>query len=177
MEFLEWCYKAHEDTNHKYAGYLPYRYHLEMAIQVAKDFPQCVPQGMFFVTLYACAGHDLFEDARKSYNDVMEALKCTSLVANHRLAVVEIILAVTEYPGRNRKERHPPIYWQHIRETPGAKLVKLCDKIGNVRHSARFEDSKMRMHKDEHDDFMKEMELELIYQPMIDHLVELLTKA
>jgi len=175
MDFVTWAIHRHEITNHMYEDYLPYEYHLRLALQVAKEFQHLVPKAEFWRYRYAIAGHDLYEDARTNYSDVIQHI---SLLEGHTnedaIWVAEVILAVTEYPGRNRNERHPPIYWQNIRETPGAKFVKLCDKIANVRHGVMFKNSKLSMHMREHNQFLSEMQLGNEYREMQDHLDQLL---
>jgi predicted RND superfamily exporter protein len=165
-----------------YDEYLPYEFHLRMTRQVAKDFRETGEQINGYQTFWklvdACAGHDLIEDTRKSYNDIFLQLQRTIGVGVvDARDIVEMIFAVSNETGRNRAERANAHYYEKIRATPGAKFVKLCDKISNVRYSVMTKSDKLQMHKKEHINFLKEMQLEAIYQPMIDHLTELLTKA
>lgn len=179
MTFLDWCIKAHADTNHMYDEYLPYEFHLRMTIQAAKDFVACHPSGVHFqLFLDACAGHDLDEDARKNYNDYLHALmECDFKWGKINATwISEIIFAVSNERGRNREERANAHYYEKIRTIPGAKFVKMCDKIANVRYSVMTKSSKLDMHKKEHAHFLSEMQLESVYQPMVDHLNELLNK-
>jgi hypothetical protein len=46
----------------------------------------------------------------------------------------DIIYAVTNDKGKNRKERAGVKYYEGIRKTPGAVFVKLCDRIANVQY-------------------------------------------
>jgi len=57
----------------------------------------------------ACWGHDLIEDCRVSYNDVKDALGQEA---------ADIIYAVTNEKGKNRKERANDKYYEGIRNTP-----------------------------------------------------------
>lgn len=176
MTFVEWCIKAHADTNHMYDEYIPYEFHLRMTIQAAKDFIYLISD-VRSRSLYidACAGHDLDEDARKNYNDYLSELKGYYPESDAK-KVAEMIFAVSNERGRNRDERASPNYYRKIRNTPGARFVKLCDKIANVRYSVLTKSSKLQMHKDEHTHFLEEMQLEIMYQPMVDHLNELLNR-
>lgn len=176
MTFLDWCIKAHADTNHMYDEYLPYEFHLRMTIQAAKDFIYLVPDVMSRgLHIDACAGHDLDEDARKNYNDYFKELK-THYPESDAKRVAEMIFAVSNERGRNRAERANAHYYEKIRDTPGARFVKLCDKIANVRYSVMTKSGKLQMHKEEHTHFLEEMQLTALYTPMVDHLYELLLK-
>lgn len=178
MTFIEWCFKAHRDTNHNdYGGYLPYEFHLRMVMKVATEFWNIMRPDALGLYLCACAGHDLIEDTRKSYNDVLQALiqcdeKYTREIAGR---IVEMIFAVSNETGRNRPERANDHYYWKIRHTPGAKFVKMCDKIANVRYGIWHDGSKLDMHKKEHEYFLEKMQLEPVYKPMLEHLNKLLS--
>ena len=49
----------------------------------------------------------------------------------------EIVYALTNDKGRTRSERAGERYYQGIRETPYAPLVKLADRLANVTYSFR----------------------------------------
>jgi hypothetical protein len=183
MRFLDWCIKAHRDTNHYYDEYLPYEFHLRMTMQVAKDFVNVVPSNRFHMLLDACAGHDLIEDTRQNYNSVLEALKNDgAYTEDEAKSIAEIIFAVTNETGRNRAERANDHYYWKIFHTPLASFVKLCDRIANVRYSVLTKSPQLLMYKREHEHFIKKMELgypslqQETYQSMTTHLTELLNK-
>jgi len=90
-------------------------------------------------------GHDLIEDCRVSYNDVKEQLGQEA---------ADIIYAVTNEKGKNRKERANDKYYEGIRNTPGAVFVKLCDRIANVQYSKMTKSRMFEMYKKENDDFI-----------------------
>lgn len=97
----------------------PYDFHLQKVVDVLAMFGRTDP-------VYVCAGylHDILEDTRKSYRDV-----------NDRFGedVAELVFAVTNELGRNRKERAEKTY-PKIVQTPGALILKLADRIANVQH-------------------------------------------
>jgi (p)ppGpp synthase/HD superfamily hydrolase len=95
--------------------------------------------------ILAAWGHDLIEDTRVSYNDVKEKLGFTA---------AEIIYAVSNEKGKNRKERANEKYYEGIRNTPGAVFVKLCDRIANVQYSKMTKSRMFDMYKKENDDFI-----------------------
>lgn len=145
---VEWCLDRHRETNHMYAEYLPYEFHLRMVAQVADEFKELLPPDMRSKAKLAAFGHDLIEDTRVSYNDVSKALG---------EEVADIIYALTNEKGKNRKERANDKYYQGIRETPGAVYVKLCDRIANVRFSKMTKSRMFEMYKEENPRFMESL--------------------
>lgn len=162
----QWCIDQHRKTNHYYDTYLPYEFHLRMVNQVANDFKHLLDDTKDYFTgesyrgpnqnqitlqdacLIATWGHDLIEDCRVSYNDVKERLG---------QAPADIIYAVTNEKGKNRKERANDNYYKGIRQTRGAVFVKLCDRIANVQYSKMTKSRMYEMYKKENDDFMRQL--------------------
>lgn len=146
MNKQEWCIEQHVKTNHWYDEYLPYEFHLRMVAQAANDFMHLIPDPEFReVLLLAAYGHDLIEDTRVSFNDVREVLG---------LGSAEIIYAVSNEKGKNRKERANAKYYQGICDTPGAVFVKLCDRIANVQYSKMTKSRMFGMYEKENDHFL-----------------------
>ena len=153
---IKWCIDQHVKTNHWYDEYLPYEFHLRMVAQAAKDFIHLVPDSndgenptREAITM-AAYGHDLIEDTRVSYNDVKEVLG---------LQAADIIYAVSNEKGKNRKERANDKYYEGIRYTPGAVFVKLCDRIANVQYSKMTKSRMFEMYKKENTEFTKALNL------------------
>jgi (p)ppGpp synthase/HD superfamily hydrolase len=96
----------------------------------------------------ASFGHDLIEDTRVSYNDVMNQLGQEA---------ADIIYAVSNEKGKNRKERANHKYYDGIRNTPGAVFVKLCDRIANVQYSKMTKSRMFEMYKKENDNFITQL--------------------
>ena len=143
---IKWCIDQHIKTNHWYDEYLPYEFHLRMVAQAANDFMHLIPDPKFReVLLLAAYGHDLIEDTRVSFNDVKEVLG---------LGAAEIIYAVSNEKGKNRKERANYKYYQGICDTPGAVFVKLCDRIANVQYSKMTKSRMFGMYEKENDYFL-----------------------
>ena len=161
-EKIDWVLDQHRSTNHFYDKYLPYEFHLRMVVQAFKDFQKLLPEGLLtreekvyhnsFESIdetahaieLACWGHDLIEDTRVSYNDVKEKLGENA---------ADIIYALTNEKGKNRKERGNSKYYEGIRNTPGAVFVKLCDRIANTQYSKMTGSRMFEMYKKEHQDF------------------------
>jgi len=160
---VDWILDQHKNTNHMYDTYLPYEFHLRMVHNVGKQFKHLLDDTKDYFTgetyrgpkqeqitlrdtcLLACWGHDLIEDTRVSYNDVKTHLGQES---------ADIIYAVTNEKGRNRKERGNEKYYEGIRNTPGAVFVKLCDRIANVQYSKMTGSRMFEMYKKENDEFI-----------------------
>ena len=155
---IQWCIDHHKNTNHFYDKYLPYEFHLRMVIQVCYDFRSLSPS--LYISELACWGHDLIEDCRVSYNDCKECL-CSD--------AADIIYAVTNEKGKNRKERANDKYYLGIETTPGALFVKLCDRIANVQYSKLTKSKMFEMYKNENEKF-KDFLYDEDYKEMFDYL-------
>jgi len=162
MGYVDWCIEQHRKTNHFYDRYLPYEFHLRMVNNVYEDFQHLLDDTKDYFTgepwrgpkqdqmtlrdacRRASFGHDLIEDTRVSYNDVKTELGQEA---------ADIIYAVTNDKGKNRKERAGVKYYQGIRDTPGAVFVKLCDRIANVQYGKMTKSRMFEMYKKENSDF------------------------
>jgi (p)ppGpp synthase/HD superfamily hydrolase len=111
-------------------------------------------------------GHDLIEDCRVSYNDVKQHLGQEA---------ADIVYAVTNDKGKNRKERAGERYYLGIRNTPGAVFVKLCDRIANVQYSKMTKSRMFEMYKKENIDFMVSLGRQVgnPYEEMFQYLINL----
>jgi (p)ppGpp synthase/HD superfamily hydrolase len=149
----DWVLEQHRSTNHMYDKYLPYEFHLRMVVEAYNRFKYILSNhhGTIDsqVNVYlACWGHDLIEDTRVSYNDVVEELgECAA----------DIIYAVSNEKGKNRAERANDKYYEGIRNQPGAVFVKLCDRIANVQYSKISGSRMFEMYKRENENFMEKL--------------------
>ena len=151
---IKWVISQHESTNHKYDSYINYEFHLRMVVQAAKDFIHLIKDSNDGESSYrdliilSAWGHDLIEDCRVSYNDVK---------LNLGLQAADIVYALTNEKGRNRKERASSKYYEGIRNTPGAVFVKLCDRIANTQYSKMTGSRMFEMYRKENTDFMAQL--------------------
>ena len=159
----EWSCKAHDDTNHLYDG-RHYGHHLAMVVTCARKFIHLIPEKDQQTVLAACWAHDTIEDARQTYNDVKTTLGKD---------VAEIVYAVTNEKGKNRKERANSKYYEGIRNTPGASFVKLCDRIANMEYSKSTGSSMYDKYKKEMGDFVNSVFFDKSLSPLLDHLLEI----
>ena len=148
MNYVDWCIEQHRKTNHQYDKYLPYEFHLRMVNNVYEDFQHLLDEELNEYCGKAVWGHDLIEDTRVSYNDVKNQLG---------EEVADIVYAVTNDKGKNRKERAGDNYYEGIRNTPGAVFVKLCDRIANVQYGKMTKSRMFEMYKKENDEFVVQL--------------------
>jgi (p)ppGpp synthase/HD superfamily hydrolase len=87
----------------------------------------------------------------------------------------DIVYAVTNDKGKNRKERAGERYYLGIRNTPGAVFVKLCDRIANVQYSKMTKSRMFEMYKKENIDFMVSLGRQVgnPYEEMFQYLINL----
>lgn len=121
----EFAIGLHTARNQMY-GEHPYSFHLEMVEAVGQRYIHLLPEGQRESAIAGCWVHDVIEDTGVSYNDVKK---------NTSLEVAEIAFALTTPKGRTRAERHNDAYYQGIQDCPGARFVKVCDRIANITHS------------------------------------------
>jgi (p)ppGpp synthase/HD superfamily hydrolase len=93
--------------------------HLYPVFECARKYTQEVE------TLAAALGHDLLEDTRCTKEEIEEA-------TNPYVAF--LVDCVTDVVGPNRADRKARTYWK-IRQSRRSILIKLCDRIENVRRS------------------------------------------
>lgn len=146
---IAWCIDQHSKTNHLYGDYLPYRYHLESVVRYVKKFAHCESQVHLIDLILAAYGHDLIEDTRVTYNDVRRELG---------VSVANIIYALTNEKGKNRKERANEKYYKEIMNTPGARFIKLCDRLANAQFSTIIESNMRDVYRKENEFFLKKLE-------------------
>lgn len=150
--FKQWAIDQHRSTNHIYDRYLPYEFHLRMvACEVRIHYTTLYNTRIGYLSLIEAAyGHDLIEDARVSYADIVEKQSMSKSVA-------DIIYACTNNKGKNRGERANAEYYRLIRETPGAQFIKFCDRIANVRYGLLTGSPQYEMYAKENQHFIDEV--------------------
>lgn len=131
------AHQTHESVNQFYDGDKPYGYHLDMVAKEVYAYGHLVLEGEDeLLPLFMGAWfHDSIEDARVSYNDVKKIALKLGLTEEQAFMASEIVYALTNEKGRNRKERAGKRYYEGIRNTPYAPFVKMCDRMANIRYS------------------------------------------
>lgn len=126
--------------NQKYNSSLPYSFHLESVYSIATKYLKLIPKDKYDIVFAAAYGHDLIEDARMSYNDVVRLVGKES---------ANIIYCCTEEKGKNREERHSSKFFMELRKNRLAVYVKLCDIMANVLFSIITNSSMFNKYKSE----------------------------
>lgn len=138
----------------------PYEKHLRDVVNVLKK------HGFSGAILVAGWLHDTIEDTTLTYNKLKNAFG---------IEVAEIVFAVTDELGRNRKERKQKTYPKIRARGVDAIIVKLADRIANIEHSLRMGNSEMEMYKKEYQDFRRELYFqETAAEPLWNYLDELI---
>lgn len=146
-KFSEFCKHQHDiECNQKYNKILLYSFHLNLVDKQVDKFKYLIkdsfiineknhlshPVGLHQILSDAAWGHDLIEDARITYNDVVD--KASEIYGNSLAGKIlgDIIYSCTELRGKNRDERHGFEYFRLLRENKFGLFVKLCDIAANV---------------------------------------------
>ena len=124
----------------------PYSVHLSMVALNAVRFIDCIPTQNQNDVILACWLHETIENCRLTYNDIKEVAGET---------VANIVYAVTNEKGKNRKERANDVYYDGIRKIMWAKYVKLCDRLANVQYSYDNMSTMYDVYQEENDAFIE----------------------
>lgn len=146
--FRELIYTQHDIVcNQKYGDNLLYSFHLKAVeaqglkfIHLVKDELITNPHNVrsIDVTTHtivkaALVGHDVIEDGRFTYNNVVEKVELGNHVAN--VMVADIIYCVTDEKGKGRSGRKNEKYFSELTENELAIFVKLADLAANTLFS------------------------------------------
>lgn len=177
--FSDWCVNRHKETNHFYDGDIPYRLHLDLVYRVAQQYRNVAPVifgGGIYLIKSCCYGHDLIEDTRTTYNDIMVALQRDGQLNSDAIIVADVIKACTNYNrGKNRLERMPDFVYADIRTTPGATFIKLCDRIANIEFSVLTGSRMLDVYRKENEHFIEKL-YNSDYEIMFSKIRKLLEK-
>jgi (p)ppGpp synthase/HD superfamily hydrolase len=175
--FFNLIVEAHHRTNHFYDEYLPYEFHLRMALTIGKRFLKgnsIIPEKFHPIILAAVIAHDSIEDARLTYNDVKQmALDCGATI-EEAIMIAEMVRAVTnDGRGRDRDERMPDYIYEEIKTIYYSLFVKLCDRLANVQYGLITGGSMPKKYKKEHPHFKSKLYTQGLYEDMWSELENL----
>ena len=176
LEWRSFCNKEHDITcNQKYGDTLPYSFHLDCVFKQGMKWLDLLESDSDrLIAMFALARHDLIEDTRMTYKDVlhkveqlilldetfrMQASKFESVAVITNL-IAETIYNVTDDKGRNRKERKNEEYYTELRKNHIAVFVKLCDLASNTMFSKLTAHSMYGKYKREFPNFKEKLYLE-----------------
>lgn len=159
LDHLRWArfYAATKHGNQQYSGCLPYTHHLAAVEAVLRRFG--VDMQYF---LEAAWLHDVVEDTGTKLKEISEFFGDD---------VAELVGAVTNEPGPNRKVRNALTY-PKIRSVKGATRLKLADRIANVEQGGKLVD----MYRKEYEDFKRSLFVPAENEDMWNHLDKLMEK-
>lgn len=143
MTAKEFAIKAHGEQKY---GDFPYATHLQAVVSVLDRFEVTHPN-----IIAAAWLHDVLEDTPTEWLDITE---------NFGDDVADLVWAVTNEPGKNRKERMLKTYPKIRVFGPQAVTLKLADRIANVEHSIRHKTRHLEMYQREYPAFRY-----ALYQP------------
>ena len=154
------AHNLHESVNQTYDDVLPYGYHLDMVVDAVYKYGHevCASESDILPLFFGAYYHDSIEDARLTYNDVME-IASQYMNEEQALMATEIVYALTNDKGRTRAERAGEKYYKGIRETPYAPFTKLADRLANITYST--------LHSNKNNARMK-----TIYREELPHFLE-----
>lgn len=177
--------ELHASVNQFYGNDLPYAFHLRLAASYLTRFSDEIPMDEDNIeTLYAAIYfHDSLEDTRITYNDLKKLFQQLNQqgCSIHEVEAAEMVYALTNDKGRTRAERAGESYYQGIRTTPFASILKFCDRLANVRFSTLFvpEQRMVQVYREENPHFVQSVATDAVTpvpQSMIDELSQLLKK-
>lgn len=165
---MAFAIQSHASVNQEYDG-LPYSVHLCMVYSQAIQFIKHIPPYKRVDVLNAVWLHDTIEDCRLTYNDILK-------ISNKEVA--EMVYALSNEKGRNRKERANANYYKGIRETEFATFIKLCDRLANVIYSRETKSRMFEVYKNENQDFLNQLferpDQQLRYRDLVQALKDTL---
>lgn len=157
----KYAIEKHASVNHKY-GDEDYSFHLSYVANIASFFGGLIDEDQKENVLCACWVHDIIEDARETYNDVMK---------NTNKTVADLAYALTNEKGKNRAERASDKYYKEMHEVPNAVFIKLCDRIANISYSKIKGSSMFDKYKKENANFV-----EKLYRPELKEMFEFIDR-
>jgi len=135
---MEFATAAHEGQT--YGDGRPYTAHLADVVGVLDAY------GISGEPMVAAGWlHDTVEDTGVTIEDIKESFG--DLVA-------DMVYAVTDEPGKNRRERHEATY-PKTAGNPGGVIIKLADRVANVQNCWDTQNSMLFMYQREYKGFRK----------------------
>lgn len=186
--YINWCIERHDIVcNQKYEPNILYSFHLEQVAKEVKRFKDTLEPKDYFLALHGAWGHDLTEDARITYNDIVGLaylipgstvefkfpIAPVRSTKNFWIKLADVIYCLEDDKGKSRKERHSQKYFDELKLNKVAVFVKICDIIANVKYSKFSGSSMFKTYKEEFPNVKKELYI-TEYKELFDYLEEIL---
>lgn len=137
-------------------GSLPYSAHLDAVVEVIERYLYYINEKYHLDVINSGYCHDLIEDTEVS---------CKMIEAFLNKNVAEIVYAVSNELGRNRKERNFKTY-PKIWDNDLAIFVKLADRIANTTNSKNSKHRMYKVYKNEYPVFKYALDVRGLYPKM-----------
>jgi len=138
---------CHKRVNQKYDG-KPYKVHLEMVYNYAVKYIKNLPVELQLIALISASCHDLIEDTGQTYNEVKTVCG---------IEIAEVVYALSNEKGKNRKERANDKYYNGIKNNLVANYVKICDRLANAKYSKDHNSKMFGAYVREYSEFKKQL--------------------
>lgn len=143
LYYEAWDFAVRAHHGQRYGAH-PYCVHLDQVAAVAEEFLSEVEDVEF---LAACFLHDTVEDTDVTLQYIESGFGAR---------VAQLVGAVTCVKGLRRSEKFKEAY-PRIRATEGAVLLKLCDRIANVRSCYDTRSPLILMYGKEYPEFRRQL--------------------
>lgn len=157
-EYKKEVYYIHDvECNQKYGYDLPYSFHLKVVGDQFDKFKHLLRENESVIASFAIPAHDLIEDGRMTYNDVVSLSskyykkdsRDLDYDENFSYKVADVVYCVTDEKGKNREQRKSDKYYKELSENDIAIFVKLCDIAANTIFSKLTNSSMYNKYKKE----------------------------
>jgi (p)ppGpp synthase/HD superfamily hydrolase len=162
---MEFATKAHMAQT--YSDRYPYFKHVDDVYNVCIEFGFNENNSQDLPILVAAYLHDVLEDTANSYSDLKKEFG---------EEVAEIVYCVTDELGRTRKEKKEKTYAK-TRSNAKSIILKVADRIANIRFGISEQSSQLEMYRKEFEDFQLNLRIYKHIEPMWECLDKLLQKV
>lgn len=184
MGFREFIYYQHDVVcNQKYADTLPYSTHLRFVEAQGEKFMHLIGSEYVInkensfssdvsykeVVRYALVAHDCTEDARMTYNDVLNIVNDNLVNYKAAIMVADMVFCVEDEKGKGRSTRKNDKYYSELKDNELAVFVKLADRAANLLFSKLSGSSMYAKYKREWPRFKEKLYTER-YKEFFDYI-------
>ena len=186
MDLRKYFFERHDvECNQRYGDGLPYSFHLKAVEAQGDRFLHLISKKSIEnkdnyrsrvvplreIIRYALIAHDSIEDARMSYNDVVDVFdELDNYTAS--VMIADIIYCVTDEKGKSRKGRKNDKYYEELKANKLAIFVKLADLAANTLYSKLINSSMYGKYKSEFPAFKEKLYVEE-YKEFFDYVESL----
>lgn len=156
---------CHDGTNQTYDGESYFEKHILRVFHYALKYIHLIPEKWQLIVLYAALCHDLMEDCRETYNDLVK-------IMGEKAA--DIVYACTNKRGKTREKKANKKYYRLLKKTPGGEFVKVCDRLANVSSGVSTGHEMAKRYKKEHPHFREQLQSDFTFAEMWHELKKIL---